>query len=357
MSPAPPATAEAVLQRLLLVLPLAARNEGASVEELARELGVDPRRILRDLKELEDRAYYLPPGLGDQFQIRVTRDWISVWTTREFRRPVRLGPREALALELALRVAGRPPERPPDPGGKDSRGTRPDQPDGDPSSAGLAGRTPPFEEVRRRLVEAVRTPNAEDVEDPAVLLSGVEGDDDPVRTRVEGAVREGREIRIVYRAPGREPGPRRVGPLVLAHAEGEWYLVARDLEQGGHRAFRLDRVLEATPTETRFTPTDEDREAETRFFRDGRIHDGGGPDALEPFEALVEYAPGIARWIEERGWEDAERLDDGALRVRHRVVDPEWLLRHVLSYGAEARVVEPEWARERVKEAVLRLAD
>jgi proteasome accessory factor C len=309
-------TAEAVLQRLLLVLPLAVRAEGAKVDELAEELEVPPRRLLRDLRELESRSYYLPAGLGDQIQLTVTRERLEAWTSGEFQRPVRLTPREALALELALRV--------------------------------VRGGSSPFDELREQLVAALRSPPPEEAEDPAVALGGAEAVSDPIRARVEEATRERRELRIVYRAPGREPERRRVGPLLLAHAEGRWYLLVRDLERGGHRAFRLDRTLEAVETGAPFTAAPEDEAAVEGFIQEGRIHDGGGPDAPEPFEAVVDYSPRIARWIAERGWERAEELEDGGIRVRHRVLDPEWLVRHVLSYGAEARVVEPEWASERV---------
>ena len=362
------ATAEAVLQRLLLVLPLAAREEGAAVDELARRLDVDPRRILRDLEELEARNFYLPPGLGDQFQLSLDRERISVWTTREFQRPVRLTPREALALELALRAVGRPGDRrqaagpgdaadPGAAGGHDPTGAS-DSPEPGRSPrtrdiAGTEGRSPDatrdrFRELRARLVQALRTPNAEEVEDPAVALAGAEADDDPIRRVAEEAVREGRELRIRYRPPARDPEPRRVGPVTLAHAEGRWYLLARDLERDGHRAFRLDRILEAEATGSPFQATAADRTGVEAFFQDGRIHDGGGPDAPEPLEVVVEYSPRIARWIAERGWDGAEEGDDGSLRVRHRVVDPEWILRHVLSYGAEARVLEPAEIQERI---------
>jgi predicted DNA-binding transcriptional regulator YafY len=342
MSPRADATAEAILQRLLLVLPLATRDEGARIEELARSLELEPRRILQDLKELEGRSYYLPAGMGDQFQLTLTRDHLSAWTTGEFQRPVRLTPREALALELALRLRIRE-ER--------------DGPEGEDGS---------FEELRRRLVEALRIPGVEGDGDaapglpgtggePAVALGEAEADADPVRRVVEDGVRERRELTFTYLPPGRAPEPRRIAPLLLAHAEGSWYLLARDLERDGHRAFRLDRILEVGDLGEGFTPAEEDLAAVERFLGDGRIHDGGGPQAPEPFEAVVEYSPVVARWIRERNWDGLEDLPEGGVRATHRVVDPEWLLRHVLSYGGEARVLEPRAIAERLVEVTAAL--
>jgi proteasome accessory factor C len=360
VSPRVEGTAEAVLQRLLLVLPLASRDEGARIEELARSLELDPRRVLQDLKELEGRSYYLPAGLGDQFQLTVTRDHLSVWTTGEFQRPVRLTPREALALELALRLRIRDGRDAPQQGGDGS------QVGGDGPHDGDEG----FEQLRRRLVEALRTPRtdgpdetgadgeAREVDaDPAVTLGEVEADGDPVRQAVEDGVRDRRELGFAYMPAGRAPERRRVAPLLLAHAEGRWYLLARDLDRDGHRAFRLDRILEVPEVGEGFTPAAEDLAAVERFLGDGRIHDGGGPQAPEPFEAVVEYSPEVARWIRERKWDGLQDLPGGGVKATHRVVDPEWLLRHVLSYGGEARVVAPRAMAERLAEVAAALAD
>lgn len=333
------ATAQAILQRLLLALPLATREDGVKIDDLAGDLEVEPRRVLRDLEELKARSYYLPAGLGDQIRLAVTRERLQVDTTGEFQRPVRLTPREALALELALRVAAR----------EDGRAAEP----------GATGKTPPpsFEELRERLVEGLRTPPPEGREnEPQVALGGAEADDDPVRETLQRSLRRGEQVRLVYRPPGREAAPRRVGPVFLAHAEGKWYLIASDLERKGLRAFRTDRILEARETGAPFAVSADEEAAAEGFFRDGRIHDGGESTGAESFEAVVDYSPRIARWIREHGWERTEALEGGGLRVRHQVVDSEWLLRHVLSYGAEAKLVEPEWMQERVTEVVADLS-
>lgn len=327
MSARPHDTAAAVVQRLLVVLPLAHGDEGAGIDELARDLGVEPRRILRDLEEVRGRSYYLPAGLGEQLQLTVTRERLTVWTTGEFRRPVRLGPREAVALELALRVAA-------------GRGAGEDR----SSLTSLA----------RRLTDELGSPAGREASDLPIVLGDLEDGSDAIRGRVDGAVREGKVLRIRYRAPGRDPSSRRVGPLVMAHAEGRWYLLARDLDVQGLRAFRLDRILSAEETPERFRRNESDTAEVERFFQDGRIHDGGA-ESPESFDAVVDYSSRIARWIRERGWERIEELEDGGVRVRHRVVDPEWLLRHVLSYGTDAWLVEPDWMKRRVVEAAERL--
>jgi predicted DNA-binding transcriptional regulator YafY len=60
----------------------------------------------------------------------------------------------------------------------------------------------------------------------------------------------------------------------------------------------------------------------------------------------VRYSPKIAAWIREKG--ACEDLEDGSVAVRFPVVDPGWVVRHVLQYGAEAEVLEPASVREMV---------
>ncbi len=327
MSSPSPASAEAVLQRLLVLLPMAAREEGVRIEDAAARLGVDARRLLQDLEEFDARSDYLPPGLGDRVQLRLTRERLFVWTTGEFRRPPRLSPKEALALELALRVVRR-------------------------SSSGEKDAA--FQALGRRLVGVLTNPSTRPTDGPPLALSGVE-EEDPIRTRVEEALRSRRELRLLYGAPGREPSWRRAAPLLLAHAEGRWYLLARDRDRGELRAFRLDRTLEVEEGERTFVPSREDEEAAEAYLGDGRIRAGGPALPPETFEAVIEYSPRIARWIRERGWQVEKELESGGIRVRHRVVDREWLLGHLLSYGAEARLMEPEWMRAHVREAAVKL--
>jgi predicted DNA-binding transcriptional regulator YafY len=68
----------------------------------------------------------------------------------------------------------------------------------------------------------------------------------------------------------------------------------------------------------------------------------------------VRYSPRIARWIREKG--PVEECDDGSVVVRHRVADPDWAVRHVLQYGADAEILEPEACRKSITALLRRLA-
>ena len=55
---------------------------------------------------------------------------------------------------------------------------------------------------------------------------------------------------------------------------------------------------------------------------------------------MVRFSPLIARWILERH-PDAAAGADGSATLTYRVADPQWLMRTVLQYGADAEIIGP----------------
>jgi hypothetical protein len=100
-----PTTAAHQLERILYILPAAAQEGGAALDELASRLGVAPDTVSTDLTDVTARAYYHPADSGSELQIELTSDRVSIWTTGEFQRPVSLSMPEAVCLGLALRGA------------------------------------------------------------------------------------------------------------------------------------------------------------------------------------------------------------------------------------------------------------
>lgn len=298
------------LERLLHVFPAASAPAGVSIQALARELGVDRQTILDDLAEVTARSFYHPPGFGDDIQIHLEADRLSVWTTGAFERPVKLSPMEAFCLALGLR--------------RDGAGSAGSSPRGDllrRVEAHLATEGPPKESE-----EGIRAPDAG-------------ADPEGVRDLVSDCARARTPCWIRYLKPtDAEPEERRVHPYALVHAEGAWYLIGWCERSGGARAFRLDRVLDAARGEGEFEVRD-DVDVES-FLEGGRVY-----HADEETTVTVRYSAVVARWVEE--WApDVEKLEDGGVLVRHRVADPDWVVRHVLAYGGEAEVLEPEGVRE-----------
>ena len=307
------------LERLLHILPAASAEGGVAIARLAADLGVDESTVVADLTEVTARSFYHPPGSGDDIQIRLEPDRVTVWTKGAFERPVKLSPLETFCLALGLRGAGRGAER-------------------EARRAAAAGRHAGLlRRVERHLASGPLPP--EPVE--GFHATDAAPDPDGVRELLADGARTRSRCRISYLKPDApEPEARVVHPYAVVHAEGHWYAVAWCETAGGARAFRLDRIVDAHPEGGGFEPRD-DVDVES-FLGGGRVYDDRGEAG-----AVVRYSRDVARWVAE--WaDDPEPAGDGALEVRHEVADPGWLVRHVVSYGGDAEVVEPLELREAV---------
>jgi proteasome accessory factor C len=329
MTPAPN-TAEAQLERLLYILPAAARGP-VRITDIARALAVEPNAVLRDLEQATTRSYYHPAGTVESFSILTDGRTVEVHAPQEFTRPVRLNQGEAMALGLGLRALAA-------------------ESDADRRAAilELAARLEAALCVRDDLVVAEGAPSIrvpfetragpdEEVED-AVEYEELElaFDDDGFRGVVADAVELGRLCTISYLKPrDHAPAQRTIAPHRLIYAYGLWYVLARDMIRDALRFFRMDRILDARLLETPAPAPPRDI--------DEQLERGVPYSASHEIEVTVRYSPRIARWIAERTSCSLEQ--DGTTVVRHRVADPNWIVRHVLQYGGEAVVEEPPEAR------------
>ena len=266
-------TADAQLERILYILPVAARGTGVALDTLARELHVTPQTILRDLQQATDRAFYHPPGTVDPFTITILRNSVHVHAPQEFTRPARLNEREALALALGLRTLAGEAEEP-------RRA----------EILGLATRleaqlVAPDASLREempayRAVDMNRVAEQE-VEYDALALAF---DDDGFRGVVADAIELGRMCTIWYLKPG-DLGPmhRRIAPYRLMHANGMWYVAAYDEEREALRFFRMDRVLDAALLDTQSPPAPPELDA--------AIARGAPYSGTDEVDVSVRYSP------------------------------------------------------------------
>lgn len=327
------ATAADQLERILYVLPAAAREGGASLEELADRLDVSRERVLGDLQEVTARSFYQRPGEAERLQIAVDGDRVSVWSAGEFRRPVRLSPREALALDLALRARAA--------AGADGAAS------GAGTGTGGRGSDRRLELARRLEAELAVASDGDLAERLAVEAQAADDRHDRVLDALFGAARERRACRIRYLASGAgEPAWREVEPYLMVRADARWYAVSRCREVDGIRFFRADRVLDAEPGDGSFEVPDGFDASE--FLDDGHLY-----RPRDDVEVTVRYGRRIARWVRERG--PVEEGDDGNVQVTHSVSDVDWIVRHVLRYGPAAEVVDPPDVRRRVADAARRM--
>jgi len=338
-------TAADQLSRILYILPTAWReDQGVPLADLAAALGVSEKQVARDVAAVKAREEYLEPGPAEDIQIGLETDRVQVWTKGQFRRPVRLAPREALALELGLRIlaAEHDPERRAAllllvkklhkglaVAAAEARGTRRER-DGGAASTG-------------------------DLFKPSATVPSLRADpsDNPGDAEILAVLSEARQERcwcvVEYVKPGAGgPKRRRLGICELVYAEGRWYTLALDEARAEVRLFRVDRMLSAELDGERFEPP-ADFDPQPWIAPDGRLY-----RADEDIEVVVRYSPRIARWLAERT--PHEPQEDGGIVVCHRVADVRWIVRHGLQYGAEAEVLEPAEVRALVAEAAERLA-
>ena len=162
-----------------------------------------------------------------------------------------------------------------------------------------------------------------------------------LRSVLKDAARSRTRCRIRYLKPDApEPEERDVDPYAVVYGGGKWYVIGFCHLRGGIRAFRIDRLLAASPLDAgyevpqAFDPAD--------YVTGGRVFRSSGEE-----EVVVRYSARVAPWVRENG--PTEELGDGRVSVRFATADPGWIVRHALRYGPEAEVVEPPAVREMVK--------
>jgi proteasome accessory factor C len=309
--------AAAQLRRILAIIPELADDRPHSVAEIAERLGMSRDTLGRDLRLISER-YDDPGGFIDSVRIYVGRDDVSI-QANHFHRPMRLTVAEVGALDLGLALLRA--ERT-----QDERA--------------------PIERARERL----RTVLARLPDDPPPLFDhrlvsdgGSEADRETL-TQVTRAMRRSRKVRISYRgSTDTESSARVVCPYASAFATGAWYLVAHCDRSRAIRVFRVDRIEAVEALDEAYqVPADFSMD---EIVKDGRVFQGDAPERVQ-----IRYGPAVARWIAER--EGHDLAPDGSLTLEYPMADQDWVVRHVLQYGADAEVIGPAGARAAVRAAL-----
>ena len=300
--------------RLLTLVPYLHRRGQVSVEEAAAVLGVPGEQVVRDVKVLFMCG--LPGGYPDDL-IDVDLDslendgLIRVSNADYLARPLRLTATEATAVMVALLALRNGV-------GADTRE--------------VVDRT--LARLQAATAGAGTVPIDPGVEpEPADLAR--------LRADLEGAVREGRQVRLTYWVPARDEETERVvDPRGVVSAHGAAYLAAWCHSAEDDRLFRLDRIHAATVLDapvTRAAPPPQERGgslSEDLFGFDERAQ-----------QVTLRLAPS-ALWVTEYYQvRDTRPQPGGGVEVDLLVADPRWLERLVLRLAPEATVVAPvAWA-------------
>ena len=304
--------------RLLALVPYIQAREEVSLEQAAKDFGVRPAQIVRDLKVL---WFCGLPGLGMGDLIDVDMDAleeggvIRLSNADYLTRPLRLDSSEASALIVALRALRD--------GGDDA--------------------VRPVVDRALAKLEAAAGDGAALAARVDVQLTPGEAAVGSLRERLAGALAEGRQVRLDYYVPSRDESTERVvDPLRLVTAEGNSYLEAWCHLAEGQRLFRLDRVSTAQVLDS---AVQEHPDLAPRDLSEG-LFQPSADDLLVTLRLSPE-----ARWVAEYyPVEDTQEAGGGALTVRLRVGDPAWLTRLVLRLGGAATVEDPAGLAAAVRE-------
>lgn len=291
------AGAEARLDRLLAMIPWIVAHDGPTVDAVCERFGCTPEDLARDIELLY--LCGLHPYTPDLLiEAGIVDGRVFVQYAEYLSRPLRLTPAEGLALVASASTLLASP-------GTDPEG---------PLARGLA-----------KLAKAIGSGDVE------VDLGTV---DNELLGFLQTATESPNQIGIRYYAYGRDTTTERnVEPGGLFNSGGAWYLAAYCHLAGAQRLFRVDRVLDARPTDL----------ARTQPLT------SLGPDELRPGHGgwtIRLRIDASAAWVREQyPLERVELQLDGSLDVTILVNEWPWLDRLLLRLGPAVQMLSapPEW--------------
>ena len=307
------------LRRLLLIVPAARRRPGIRLDELARELGLDPAELRADI-DLLGLVGRPPYDADDLIDISVDEQGrVSVALDQSFSRPPQLVALEALALAAAAEEVA-----PADPA----------------VVSALAKLTDKLPASARQLYSALAQRVASSTPAP-------KGTSD-ILAQLRQAAEERREVALEYDKDGRAAVEQRVfrPHAVLDHA-GRWYVHGEDAAKSAERTFRVDRIRSVRALEQTFAdpgPMDPLRfQREQLFFPTGR-----------EVPVRLRFSPAAAPWALSRYGQKAQRLQGGGAEVVIDSAGTAYAVSLALSFAGEAEIISPPDAREALRSEVER---
>lgn len=159
---------------------------------------------------------------------------------------------------------------------------------------------------------------------------------------LQSAVVRRRKVRLDYAGRTREPARRLVDPWGLIDKGDIWYLIAGTDQ--GQRTFRVDRIVDAIPTDLVA-----ERPAEFDLAQAWERVVGWVEQKRSLLSATVLIKARFVAVLESqfgRHCEVLETLDDGRLRVRLAAPVPLMIAQHLAGWGNLVEVVEPDSVKD-----------
>lgn len=159
-------------------------------------------------------------------------------------------------------------------------------------------------------------------------------------------------LKLHYQKPGtRKVQVRTVDPYHVANVNGEWFLFAWDHLRKAIRTFVPARVKKIERTGVHFK-RDPNFSIEKELRASFGIHSGKGE-----FEVAVRFNDRVADYIREKKWHPSQRLkelEDGGVELRMTLSSLVEVQRWILMWGGNAKVLSPPELAANVMEAARR---
>lgn len=306
-----------LVRQWILLRTLGARRYGATVKQLAGELGVSVKTIRRDLDAFQSAGFPLQETVGDYgrktWHLQSARSAPELSFTWDEAAAIYLG--RHLLEPLAGTVFWQAAQE----GFKKIRAVLGPRP-----LAYLDKFAAIFCQTRLGTHDYSQKSHLIDT-----LLSAIE---------------DCRTVALTYQSlAATEPVTYPVHPYGLAYHRGSLYLVGRTRRRSGVSHWKVDRIEAVEPCDQKFKrPANFDLQQHlSRSF--GVFH---GDDNVT---VKLHFLPTVARYVEESIWHPSQKLArqrDGSLLAEFQLDGTEEIQRWILSFGKHVEVLEPRQLRD-----------
>ncbi len=300
------------INRILFIMSYVSQNQGVTVDELAAQVTLKPRELLRELDFI--LLIGKPPFRPDDYvDIYVDENRVFIEFDQMLNRPLRFTRPEAIALLMAVQLL---------------------DPEVDPQTvSSLKGK------IRDAIQGSLdpKSPNR----DPIVF----ERTSAPVSEQFSAlreAVETKRKVRLDYYSLTRNQTRRRtVRPYFLTKSIGYWYLTGYCELRADIRTFKFERIL-SVELETESFPAPED--LDVARYRKQFLRQSGEN------EVVICFDPEVSPWILESWGKAAVPEPDGSVLLTLKCDTLEYPSRLILSYAPHARPISPPQLISKVRE-------
>lgn len=162
-------------------------------------------------------------------------------------------------------------------------------------------------------------------------------------------------LRLTYRKPGRKATEQRlIDPYQLANINGEWFLFAWCHLRKDIRTFAPARIVGIEPTGETFKRPE-------KFSLERRLRDSFGVIAGQgSFDVVLRFDELVADYIREKRWHPSQKLaelPDGGVELKLKLSSLDEVRRWVLGWGGSCKVVGPEELAASVRRAAEQMVE